>query len=304
MVVLEESTFFFTQAVVGAAASLYVRISDFIEANKTLRKFYKDLPVQYVYYMTSMLSGEMKRFKDLIGIEFDQFSYTTMISEYIKLMDKGETAEARGKLGEMAGKSLGHPLPFLRMIDQVKEIVKGNESDYEKSRSFMHGFFKSGVFNSFGNRDVWGLATPAYDVSSLPGVGESGIKGFQDLGVSNMNDLRNYIIENGDMDDIAGSIRGMKKPDKNGKMIPIVNKEESYIIEEIIMNNDMPVKMLDDVGFDGDQIKVLHKNNIYTVSQLWERINDVYGIEALNMSEEQGEELLVKMKEYMEEANK
>jgi len=283
---------------------LYVRISDFIEANKTLRKFYKDLPVQYVYYMTSMLSGEMKRFKDLIGIEFDQFSYTTLISEYIKLTDKGEKAEAVGKLGEIAGKSLGHPLPFLRMIDQILEITRGNLSDYEKSRSFMHGFFKSGIFNSSGNRDVWGLATPAYDVSSLPGVGEAGIKGFQDLGVENMNDLRNYIIENGDMDDIAGSIRGMKKPDKNGKMIPIVNTEESYIIEEIMMNNDKPVKMLDDVGFDGDQIKVLHKNNIYTVSQLWQRINDVYGIEALNMSEEQGDDLLVKMKEYMEEANK
>lgn len=283
---------------------LYVRISDFIEENKTLRKFYKDLPVQYVYYMSSMLSGEFKRLKDLIGIEFDQFSYTTLISEWIKLMDKGETAEAKGKLGEIAGKSLGHPLPFLRMIDQVLEITRGNLSDYEKSRSFMHGFFKSGIFNSSGNRDIWGLMTPTYDVSSLPGVGEAGIKGFQDLGVNNMNDLRNYIMENGDMDNIAGSIRGMKKPDKNGKMIAIVNTEESYIIEEIMMNNDKPVKMLDDMGFDGDQIKVLHKYNIYTVSQLWERINDVYGIEALNMSEEQGEELLVKIKEYIEEVNK
>ena len=285
--------------------ALSQRISDFIEENKTLRKFYKDLPVQYVYYMTSMLSGEFKRLTDLVGLEFTQFSYETMITDWVKLLSKGEYAEARGKMGEMVGKSLGHPLPFLRMIDQSREIYNGgNQSDYETSRSFWHGFFKSGVFNSFGNRDVWGLATPAYEVSSLPGVGEAGIKGFQDLGVDNMNDLRNYIIENGDMDDIAGSIRGMKKPDKNGKMIPIVNTEESYIIEEIIMNNDKPVKMLDDVGFDGDQIKVLHKNNIYTVSQLWERINDVYGIEALNMSEEQGDELLVKMKEYMEEANK
>jgi hypothetical protein len=284
---------------------LYVRISDFIEQNKSLRKFYKDLPVQYVYYMSSMLSGEFKRLKDLIGIEFDQFSYTTMISEYIKLLDKGETAEAKGKLGEISGKSLGHPLPFLRMIDQVREIYNGgNQSDYEKSRSFMHGFFKSGIFNSFGNRDVWGLATPAYEISSLPGVGEAGIKGFKELGVNDMNDLRNYIIQNGDMDDIAGSIRGMKKPDKNGKMIPIVNTEESYIIEEIMYNNNKPVKMLENMGFDGDQIKVLKKNKIYTVSQLWERTGDLSDMQGLNMTEEQSNELLVKMKEYMEDVTK
>lgn len=281
---------------------LYQKISDFIEDNKYFRKFYKDLPVQYLYYMSSMLSGELNRFTDLIGIEFDRFSYSTLISEYVKLYSKGEYAEAEGKLGEIIGKSLGHPIPIVRMFDQVNEIINGSQNDYSKSISFGHGFFKSGVFNSFGNRDVWGLVTPSYQISSLPGIGEAGMDRFKQLGIDDMNDLRNYIIKNGNMDDIAGSLRAIKKPDSNGIMKAIVNTEQSYVIEEIMYNNDKPVKLLSDIGLDGDQIKILNKNKIYTVSQLWK--NTANSFKLLKLDDEQKKNIKSNLDKYKDQVTK
>lgn len=275
------------------------RIDAFITRNKYWKKFYKELPIQYVYYGTAALTGNWDVTKEILGTEFERYSFNSLYEEYLKAKKKGETAEAEGKFGEIVGKTVGSPLPFMRFYLQAQEIAIGGKEDYSKSISFTHGFFKSGMINGLGLRP-----DPEYSISALPGVGEAGIKGFKELGVNNMEDMNNYVIKNGNLSDIAGTLRGMKKPDKNGKMIPIVNKEQSYIIEEIMMNNNKALKPISSFGFSKEQLDKLKEKEIYTVSQLWGRLGEALNAEGMGLDSDQRQEITDEMTKYMEKIEK
>ena len=232
----------------------------------------------------------------------------------IELKKKGEIENAAGLKGELWGKTFGHPIPILRFIEQVKDTYN-READYGQSLSFMHGFFKSGAFNTFGNREAninplvfWGgtpfyLGQPSYGLSSLPGIGPAAIKGLKDKNIEDINDLKKY-IQSSPNGNIEESLRGLRGEDKNGKQIRLIDDQYIYMIEEIMHNNNKPVKQLSTMGFSEDQLSVLKKNKIYTVSQLWERTSDLSDMEGLNISKDQGEELIAKMKEYMQSIEK
>lgn len=323
---------------------LYTQMFNLIDKNKKYKKFFRELYTGYLSYfvgihnanliderkgetpaqfinrfldnsLNTILSIKDQTVSDILSLEYERYTYQSIYAKMISLRNKGEIEAAMGLEGEIAGKTFGHPIPALRFIEQVKDTWN-RDADYSESMSFMHGFFKTGVFNTFGNRQVnvnplvfWGgspyyLVQPSYGLSSLPGAGPAAIKALKNIDIENMNDLRNYIIKNGGTNKIQQILSAIKAKDSAGRMMPIFDKKYTHIIEEIMHNNDKPVKLLEDIGFTKEQIKILSDNEIFTVSELFKKSAKIKNLKGINMSEDQRKEMFKHLEEYKAEVTK
>ena len=247
----------------------------------------------------------------ILNLRFQDFEVSSLSIETLKFLSKGETGQAKGKFGELVGTFFRGPIPSYRVLRQFFELTYGigqiegsvpmNKNNYDKSVGFMHGFTKFGIMNDLGYR--WSVK---HDLSSLPGVGEKTMGALKDMGIKNIDQLKEYLVITYPDKEFVDALSSMKKIDANGKNTAMFTKENVYKIQEIFSNNDSPGIELDDIIEDVEKLKILKKKGIYTIPQLNEAItnDNLFNDEKLGLTEKEAGDILEKVKTYYEKVEK
>jgi len=114
------------------------------------------------------------------------------IGRAVQYAQQNKDAYAYGQLGEVAGNVINVPVPwrFFRDIVEFGQWTTGKyePKEYIKSRSFMQGLLKNGMLYQLGYK-----YEPEYDITALPGMGQSGIEAFEKINIKTKQDLDKLI---------------------------------------------------------------------------------------------------------------
>lgn len=181
------------------------KYAEWKKQNFIVSKYLDEFTSEYLLVQLAAQNDELGKYFTKVASLDNPNSPTAKISQAVKLYETGDVAESRGKLGEVAGAVVNLPVPwrFYRDIVDVSawSVGKYRPDEYIKSRSFIHGVLRNGLFYDIGMK-----YTPKYELSSLPGVSGKTVERLSAEGINNMNDLKKYKGRLGELDykDAAG----------------------------------------------------------------------------------------------------
>lgn len=286
--------------------------NSFVVENKKMFKYVSWLPLSWLYMYNFVKNDNIDYVMHILSLRYQDFEVGTMTADMLKLMAKGEDSEAIGKFGEIVGSFFRAPLPSYRVMKQFFDLtytlgridspVPFNKNDYSKSIGFWSGFTKFGVLSDLGLR-----VSQVYGLPSLPGAGPATMEALKELGVNNIEDLKQYLVTTYPDKSFSDAMSQLKKTTADGKKTAMFSRQNIAEIEEIVSNNNRKPKItIENVITNKEVLKAVRKKDIYTIPDLQNAINntDFFNDPDIGFTPEQAQDIIKKLENYYEKIDK